>query len=269
MKKQQKTYTIAAILLLILGAMVSCQDLNLQPSDPDRAVVKGYLFAGHHPTISISKQLVYGATDTLTTPLEDLSVVIYDSNNNAYPLTHVKNGCYTSDQMVVTVGETYTLKFTYRDKEITSSTTVPEKPTGFYGTSDMEVKPIGSETSGPPSMSRATYYWTNTDSKYFILVVENIEANPTPINDTTEYEAKFVFRQSPTQGAEASLMGRAFSYYGMHNVILYAINKEYVDLYEDSGNTSQNITNPPGNITNGFGIFTAINADTLKLSILP
>jgi hypothetical protein len=259
---------LAGALAIVVLSMASCQKMDVQLSDPNKAVVKGYLFAGKPASISITKQLLYGATDTITHPIENLNVVIYDSKNNAYPLLYTSNGIYRSDKLLPQVGETYTLKFTYNGNELTATTAVPAKPVGFQGTSSISVQPFGSE-SGPPSMSRAEYSWTNTNKNYFLMVVESITPNAKPINDTTKYHAFPTFRISPTQGNSQSFMGRSFYYYGLHNVILFAINQEYVDLYQDTGNSSQNITSPPGNIVNGFGIFTAINADTLKLYVTP
>jgi hypothetical protein len=260
---------LAGSLAIVVLSMVSCQKMDVQLSDPNKVVVKGYLYAGRPVSISITKQLLYGATDTITHPIENLEVVISDSKSNTYPLLYTSNGVYKQDKLLPQVGETYTLKFTYNGKEISATTTVPAKPSGFQGSSSISVQPFGSTTSGPPSMSRAEYSWTNTNSSYFLMVVESITPKATPINDTTEYEALPAFRISPTQGNSQNFMGRSFYYYGAHNVILFAINQEYVDLYEDTGNSSQNITTPPGNITNGYGIFTAINADTLRLNVTP
>lgn len=260
-------YTLGSwLLILFMGLMLSCQEFTFQPSDPNQVVIKAFLYADHVPTINLTKQILYGATDTTLTPVDDVSPVIYDSHNNAYPLSYTKNGNYTSSELIVMANETYTLKFTFNNKEVSATTTVPSKPANFYGTSSIQVTPIGSGY-GMPSMERATYSWDNPDSKYFLLAIKCTETTLTPINDTSKYEAFPIFRQSPTQGKTESLMGRSFYYYGMHDIILYAINSEYVDLYEDVGNTSQNITTPPGNITNGYGIFTGINADTLKLRV--
>jgi hypothetical protein len=53
----------------------------------------------------------------------------------------------------------------------------------------------------------------------------------------------------------------------MHAVILYKLNPEYSTLYDDSGNSSINLKAPYSNITNGLGIFTGMNADTLYLNV--
>jgi hypothetical protein len=51
-------------------------------------------------------------------------------------------------------------------------------------------------------------------------------------------------------------------------LILYHLNADYAALYNDTGNSSQNLTNPTTNIENGLGIFTGINADTLLLNVI-
>jgi hypothetical protein len=53
----------------------------------------------------------------------------------------------------------------------------------------------------------------------------------------------------------------------MHNVILMHVNPDYAALYRSSGSTSQNISTPPTSITNGLGVFTGVNADTLKFEV--
>jgi len=49
--------------------------------------------------------------------------------------------------------------------------------------------------------------------------------------------------------------------------VLYHLNPEYAALYKFSGNTSLNIREPTTNIENALGIFTGINADTLKIYV--
>ena len=52
-------------------------------------------------------------------------------------------------------------------------------------------------------------------------------------------------------------------------IILYHINPDLAALYEENDNTSQNISNPPSEINNAFGIFSGINADTLYIDVIP
>jgi hypothetical protein len=49
---------------------------------------------------------------------------------------------------------------------------------------------------------------------------------------------------------------------------LFKVNSEYNNLYNNRGQSSLNLTNPPTNIINGFGIFTAMNADTVGVKVV-
>jgi len=42
----------------------------------------------------------------------------------------------------------------------------------------------------------------------------------------------------------------------MHQIIVYRVNPEYAALYQNSGNSTLSLEEPPTNIENGNGIFT-------------
>jgi hypothetical protein len=49
---------------------------------------------------------------------------------------------------------------------------------------------------------------------------------------------------------------------------LFRVNQEYINLLNNNTRTSsQDLTQIPTNIVNGFGIFTAMQADTLAVTI--
>jgi len=76
-----------------------------------------------------------------------------------------------------------------------------------------------------------------------------------------------MFFNEPLTGINNTLRSQSFQYFGSHNIVLYRVNAEYAALYQSSGTTSQNLSTPPTSITNGLGIFTGINADTLKFTV--
>ena len=61
---------------------------------------------------------------------------------------------------------------------------------------------------------------------------------------------------------------RTMKYYGNYKVILMRVNQEYINMLNNSSTSSQNLTNAPTNVTNGLGIFTAMQADTLSKYLL-
>ena len=111
--------------------------------------------------------------------------------------------------------------------------------------------------------------WTNGDNSYYMVVIENMETAPIAINDYGDKlpPGRF-FRNAPTQTNQYEIQSMQFQYYGRHRLILYHLNADYAALYNDTGNSSQNLTNPTTNIENGLGIFTGINADTLLLNVI-
>lgn len=48
-------------------------------------------------------------------------------------------------------------------------------------------------------------------------------------------------------------------------IILYHVLPDYASLYEENTTSSKNLTNPSTSITNGYGIFTGLNSDTLYI----
>lgn len=76
------------------------------------------------------------------------------------------------------------------------------------------------------------------------------------------------FTINPKQAAAYDVTYRTFNYIGIYRVILYSVNKEYIDILTSNANTSsQQLTNPTTNVTNGYGIFTAMQADTIALTL--
>ena len=77
----------------------------------------------------------------------------------------------------------------------------------------------------------------------------------------------FSFRNQPSIEATERINARQFEYFGKHRITLYKLLPDYAALYESVSNSSTSLTTAASNVTNGFGIFTGINADTLYLQI--
>jgi len=53
----------------------------------------------------------------------------------------------------------------------------------------------------------------------------------------------------------------------IHRIILFHVLPDYASLYDEKISSSQNLTNPSTSITNGYGIFTGLNSDTLYIRV--
>lgn len=99
------------------------------------------------------------------------------------------------------------------------------------------------------------------------IVVDNIENNPESIFVDLPFERNFNFITEPTSSDVFLLQPRILEQYGTHRVVLYRVNQEYVDLYENREQDSRNLTEPLTNVENGLGVFTAFNSDTLYFEV--
>lgn len=67
----------------------------------------------------------------------------------------------------------------------------------------------------------------------------------------------------PNQDDTYNINQMELGLFGKYRAVLYKINKEYYDLLETTNLNSNTMTNPPSNVSNGWGIFTSMSTDTL------
>jgi hypothetical protein len=172
--------------------------------------------------------------------------------------------------MRAAAGGNYTLSFTFNSKKVQAYTYIPVKPSGVsQSTNTIYIQKRDSTTHFSPGSlpDPVTIAWNNPDQSYYLLLVENTETNPEPINGNSTAPPR-VFRKSPTNSSNGQIRAFDFHYFGMTRVILYHVLPDYASLYDQSSSSSQNLTNPSTSITNGYGIFTGLNSDTLWINVI-
>lgn len=263
----KKIYKYSLLLAFLAPLFLACEKIELQTADTSIAVVESYLVPNAPVGVKITKQLLFQSEDTVAQNLSGLSVRITDANKT-YDLIESSPGYYENSTLKPQAGEDYILSFTYKDKELSAQTAIPTKPLGFSSSAaSIVVSGVYGGGMGmgiPPEP--VTLTWENADNQYHMVVVENIESNPSLIYTDSDAPVRS-FRNTPTVAVSQELNMRNFSYYGKHRLILFKLNAEYAALYEQLGSSSLDIVAPPTNINNGLGIFTGINADTLYLSV--
>jgi hypothetical protein len=258
---------IMLVVTTLVTTLQSCTKNNDEKPDP-LPVVEGYLAPGQPPAVSITREVLYGGSGTVT-PIAGLTVQITHSGQQ-YTLAEVSPGRYQSSSLPVIAGETYRLSFSYNGREVTATTEVPFSLAPVTATaSEMVVPQIGAGIQIPDPI---LFSWQNPNEGYCLMVVRNMEANPRPITfnlgDNVIEKPAPLFRMPPIKGHQQQLSLGRFSYYGRHAVIVYRIQPEYAALYEDNSNNSTNLEAPSTNIENGLGIFTGVHAaDTLWVQV--
>ncbi len=262
------TFFIATLWIYGCKKEASLPEYNTDP------VIASYLIPGNTISLQLSHQESTSSTQYSAPGLDSLNITI-TSNDTIYHLTSNGNGLYTDTSLVITAGNKYSLQFTYNGKVVTASTILPAKPTDYAQSAtaiaitqitSSSSSSMGMPGSGPADPVKLT--WSNSDNSYYIVVVQNMETNLVPINDTmTIIDSSRIFRNTPTTGSSYNINTRDFTYYGYHRLILFHINADYASLYNNNSSSSQNLSTPSTGITNGVGIFTGINSDTLFLHV--
>lgn len=267
--KQYIIFVIASLLLF-----QSCEKEEITSNTySDTAVVEAYLFSGKSVLVTITKQIPSATTDVGQEFIDTLHLFI-THNTDTVALQYTDSGRYVSNaSFLIEEGETYGLLFYFNGQYVTSTTTVPTLPVGFSSdASEITIEEFDF-SNGPPSTpptipEPVNISWSNPNQEYYLLVVKNTEAILEPTsNNTDTTRPRPVFRNQPTQGSGQQMRSQQFEYYGHHYIILYHINAEYAGLYDDSGNSTQDLRQPPTNVINGTGIFTAISSDTVDFTV--
>lgn len=251
-----------------LITLASCQKENTTNSSSIYLpVVRAYLIPGQVITVDLCQQKSLTDTAKYGAPITGQQVYISNGSKNVL-LTESPAGTYTySDKSFLVAGNTYTLQFKYLGNNISAKTVMPSKPTNFttsYSTIDVSGTPTGPTTTILDRLS-----WDNPDSLNHILVFLNADEKDFPISNFGASFRPYNFTINTYKASYYNLTQNVFPYYGPYQIILFRVNQEYIDLLNSntSSATSSTLTNVPTNIVNGFGIFTAMQADTVSLNV--
>jgi hypothetical protein len=260
------------IAALCLSGLASCRKELMTPITGDNAaVVESYLKAGDSTIlVYISKIIPYSDdTSDVKEMIPGISVFI-----NGNKLTEIDTGIYQLNLVNkrVSAGTTYNLEFEYAGNAVSSQTIIPEAPVDFSSSASfLYADRVASGTFGHPTMTTPVELtWSNTDGSYYYLEVKYLEETPDYINaNMAGSDFQFIQSSAPTQESTYRLDQRNIQCFGTYRIILYKVTKEFNDVFTKNGTNSNNLVNPNTNITNGFGVFTGMNADTLYLEVIP
>lgn len=269
----KKTYPVVIIMSLIYMALLfaactkdSSTGVESQP------VIESYLIPGQPISVKVYQQK--GLTDTANygALLSGLQLQV-SNGSQTISLTESATGTYThADNGFLATGKIYTLSFSYSGTQVSASTQMPAKPTGYTQSATLVNLPFTTGIGGPNGATgetdsvAVTFKWSNPDSLYHIIIFKNDDTSPPKANLISNRPINFTLNVKQT--ASYDMYYRSLNYLGTYRAILYRVNKEYSDLLTTNTNSSsQKLTNPPSNVTNGFGIFTAMQTDTLTLRV--
>ncbi|TSJ43390.1 DUF4249 family protein [Mucilaginibacter corticis] len=262
-----RKYLPAIILpvFIAIAMLTACTKENTDNKTTSLPVIQSYLVPGQPISVKLSTQKALTDTATYGSPITGISLYLSDGSQKVQ-LTESTPGTYTyADQSFLVTGKTYSLQFTYQGNAVSASTVMPAKPVNFSS----QYTGVTVTTGGGPGAASTvlnTFAWSNPDSLNHVLVFKAINATyainsfggTRPANSQT----------NTNRGSTYNVTENSFSYRGTYQIILFSVNQEYINLLNNNARTSsQNLTQIPTNIVNGFGIFTAMQADTLAFTV--
>jgi hypothetical protein len=270
------------ILIISTLSFASCKKIDFDKTNLDKPTVDGIVYAGRKPKIHLSLPIGYGNDATSQINIDNAQVIMTISGVK-YALISKGNGDFENDKVILKAGQELELMIVYAGNTLTSSTVVPTKPKNLKASESQIQIAVPTGGGGPFgggggfNQATAALTWDNDIQEYYVLLTKNIENSPEQIifqgsnggGGNLEGGVPPTERLSqPTQTNTQNINQRQFSYYGKYQFILFKVNSEYNNLYNNRGQSSLNLTNPPTNIINGFGIFTAMNADTVGVKVV-
>lgn len=269
--KDYRSEWISLSWMILALLFFSCEKKELSEFT-DTPIIDGYLKPNDYLKVRISRQIPFSSDVSYSGDnVDQLDVVIKD-DLGTYHLQPIGDGTYVDSSQTAKAGKSYTLTFTYNSKEVVAYTYIPSAPANVnQSVSELYLEQRDSTNPGMPGGSSmpdpVKISWNNPDNSYYLLLVENTEEDPEAVNNFGGNAPTRVFRKSPTNFSSEEIRAMEFQYFGKTRIILYHVLPDYASLYNQSGTSSQNLTNPSTSIVNGYGIFTGLNPDTLWINV--
>jgi len=288
--KTMKRYISLILFALILGSFISCEEETIYTPD-ERFVLQAYLYADEPIwDVSIRNAVPLSVADSVGEPINDAIITLY-KNDVAYTLISSSDTGtyhYSGDDLIIETGDEFSIEAIVGEKSATGNTSVPESPEGvFMSDAVIELPEIKIDPySGRPDFGamqalmatqreiQLEVLWDNPNGELHFVVIENADDNQESI--FPDLGGKFgsvgrgAFRRItfPTRESSHQINFFDMRYWGKYIVKVYRVNQEYADLYENLEQDSRDLNEPPTNIKNGLGIFSAFNSQNVYFNVI-
>lgn len=270
---------VPGLFVMLSALLLGCDSVDSNEID-DLVVVEAFLFAGEPVTnIRLAEAIPLASEDSVAVPISDAAVYLVKEDVR-YPLAPSDSAGYyhyPDTDLSVEAGDVFRLEVAYEGTSIAAETVVPPAPTGVTLSSQtLEVATFGGPGSGggPPQVQNnaLTVTWDNPSATLHYVVIESlVTGEPEYIlpEFIRERFAGFRLITSPTDAHFFDVNARALEVFGPHRAVVYRVNQEYADLYENREQDSRDLNEPPTNVEGGLGVFSAFNSDVAAFEVVP
>lgn len=269
------------LLYLIPLLLFSClEDTTRTPN----FVVEGFIVAGEPVNNIKVKQISRLLSEEVTSdPITDAQVII-NQDGTPFPLLFNSNTGlyeYLDTDLSINIGAEYSISVDVGDRQANATTLVPNRPTGLDLTGNQLTIPtltlsfqLREEISELFEDERITLTWDEEEGQSFFVVIESRVAELDPIlperipEEAIELLSSFRFISEPSETGSFDIIGVALETYGPHVAKVFTVNQEYVDLFNSLEQDSRDLNEPPSNVSQALGIFTAFAVDSVEFEVV-
>jgi len=264
--------------------LLSCDDENLNNIAENQFVVEAFLFAGEPiDDVKIKTTFPLSEAEDISVPINNAQVVLI-KDGRQYPLANSGddgNYHYPGTDLSVETGDVFGLEVMHNGITATATTVVPTPTEGLRLSIDSLIVPQLPFSEGRDAIvaaigdflrnSSVEARWENPSGDLYFMVVEAVSDTLDPILPAVAIEAlaRFRFVSEPTDGESLNFLGGTLESFGTYSTRVYHINDEYAALYENRNQDSRDLNEPPSNVQNALGVFSAFNSQEAFFEVAP
>jgi len=285
-----KKYIYLLLSSIILASFFSCEDEAIYTPD-ERFVLQAFLYANEPVwNVSIRNAVPLTVIDSVGEPINDALITLF-KNDIAYELVSSSDTGsyeYPGDDLTVEEDDVFSIEAIVGEKTASGTTSVPESPEGVAMSVESIVLPeinINAATGKPDfgvmqslrtliDEVQLDVVWDNPNDLLHFVVIENAEEDQETLFPdfggkfgTSGGKGSFQRITAPTRESSYEINFTEIQYWGNYIVKVYRVNQEYADLYENLEQDSRDLNEPPTNIKNGLGIFSAFNSQNVYFRV--
>ena len=285
MMKQMKhiglnfSIVLAAMAILFLG----CGDENLNNIAANQFVIEAFLYAGEPiDDIKVKTTFPLAEVDDISVPINDAQVTLIKDGQRFSLVSSGQDGFYNypGDDLQVETADIFDLEVTHNGITATAQTIVPRPTEGLRLSQDtlpVPRLPLGMGQEAVVEVIRKFVeesmieaFWDNPNEDLHFMVVEAVKdtVDPIFIQQVIDALSRFRFVSEPTDASSITFLAGTVESFGSYSVRVYRINAEYAALYENRSQDSRDLNEPPSNVQNALGVFSAFNSQELFFEVV-
>ena len=248
----------------------------------DNYVVEAYLFTGERVKEVTVKTLVPLSEPEGESKIIDFASVVISKDGDVFPLSFnpgTEKYEYPDNSLEVLPTDELNIEVTVNSRTATATTLVPTAPTIVQISKEQMVIPeikSGADflTGDPLADAELTVHWSNPQEELHYTVIEFRGDSLDPILPPDVQEVvdnileDFAIITVPDKDTVLTVNGALLPSYGLYVVKVYKVNQEYADLYQSIAQDSRDLNEPPSNIINARGIFSAFASDSVFFAVV-